>query len=516
MVSPSRKLTVSFGAFACTLEGFDDPFPIMRQVVDYFQALSAADPSFGAHPERPDTDYLKTLAEDSAGGAVEAELSEGGMILRQTEAEPSETALEPEDFQSTRLIQEPAPEISPEPEPVFAHHAPAPQADTILAQALNDERFEDTEDDLNTEFLAPQAAEPQAASQIVPRHDLPPQDMQGADLPDWAQDLIADSTEHGFEPQSEDQEDAFRPASIAQEEEAIERVLKATEERTQSVPELDRASPLAQLMKESEELVEAPSQSVTPEPEALSQGDVDDIFRAFAGENPAQPTAPATAADILRAEAEPVEQDAPEPKTVLSAAASTKATNGAMRLNFEGSLPRPAAMPEPQQPVQAQAPLVQEQPAAPEVAPAPAPEEKATLAPLLLTDAQKVPSEPAAHPQQAQPISLFSETPQPAQVELTGDALNSFTASVGADSLPELLEASAAFVTLVRGQATFSRRDIMTMLDTIESDREYTQEARIKSFGKLLRGGTLLRTGDGQFAISDRALTAYEGIAGVA
>ena len=58
-----KKLTVSYGAFSCTLEGFDEPFPVMKMVVDYFQSLAERDPSFGAHPERPDADYLRNLAQ---------------------------------------------------------------------------------------------------------------------------------------------------------------------------------------------------------------------------------------------------------------------------------------------------------------------------------------------------------------------------------------------------------------------------------------------------------------------
>ncbi|MFQ5625018.1 MAG: hypothetical protein ACE5FS_16690, partial [Paracoccaceae bacterium] len=85
MAESLKKLTVSYGAFSCTLEGFDDPFPVMKQVVDYFQSLADRDPSFGAHPERPDAAYLRSLAERTAGGEkVEAELHEGGVILRQT------------------------------------------------------------------------------------------------------------------------------------------------------------------------------------------------------------------------------------------------------------------------------------------------------------------------------------------------------------------------------------------------------------------------------------------------
>jgi len=85
MADFAKKLTVSFGAFSCTLSGFDDPFPVMRQVVDYFQALSKSDPSFGAHPERPDTEALRVLAEQTSGLAVGAEMQGDEVILSSVE-----------------------------------------------------------------------------------------------------------------------------------------------------------------------------------------------------------------------------------------------------------------------------------------------------------------------------------------------------------------------------------------------------------------------------------------------
>ena len=85
-----------------------------------------------------------------------------------------------------------------------------------------------------------------------------------------------------------------------------------------------------------------------------------------------------------------------------------------------------------------------------------------------------------------------------------------FASKVGAASLPELLEASAAYTTIVAGQTRFSRRSIMGMLDEMGTERKYSQEARIKSFGKLIRSGTILRVEDGQFAISRSAKFNYE------
>jgi hypothetical protein len=102
-----------------------------------------------------------------------------------------------------------------------------------------------------------------------------------------------------------------------------------------------------------------------------------------------------------------------------------------------------------------------------------------------------------------------------AQAEADLD-LESFAKKVGAASLPELLEASAAYTTIVKGRTRFSRAHIMSMLEEVSEEKNYTQEARIKSFGKLLRNGTIVRVEDGQFSISHAAKYTYESKIGAA
>jgi len=516
MDAPSKKLTVSFGAFACTLEGFDDPFPVMRQVVDYFQALASADPSFGAHPERPDTDYLKTLAQESAGGTVEAELSEGGMILRQSsgaDIAPTLNAVEAEPVQLS--------------------------ADELMEISLADNRFEDVEFEPEQTDQEPQFEDVSEDWETDHTPDDLSQDaalqaeenVQGASLPDWAQDLIEDAIEHGEETETLVADPIAQTDPIAQEEAALERVLKATEDRTQVTPELHAANPLTQLRKDEgntaqhsadeQELEDVGkliadelSQSEQPDAQAepsMEPEEVDDIFRAFAGLNETQQEAPISAAEILRQEverealAQKQEMQNPPVKHVLTASASTKSSGRPMRLKFDdNALPHAASNPASQTP--APKDPIDTHPAAQQ----PAEEEL-----LVLTEAQVV--ENQAQILETPTLVLVPEDKSDLDEEhQLGEDLNAFAASVGAATLPELLEASAAYVTLVSGRPTFSRRDIMTLLDEMSEPNEFTQEARIKSFGKLLRGGSITRTENGHFTISDRALNSYEAMVGVA
>jgi len=96
MVISNKILTVTYGTFSCTLEGFDDPFTTLQMVAEYFRKLAAEDRYFGAVPQAPDPEAIKRIAEKNSNVSIEAEIGSDGVILRPSVDEPSDAEAEVE------------------------------------------------------------------------------------------------------------------------------------------------------------------------------------------------------------------------------------------------------------------------------------------------------------------------------------------------------------------------------------------------------------------------------------
>ncbi|MGY6411021.1 MAG: hypothetical protein ACXIUV_08365 [Alkalilacustris sp.] len=81
----------------------------------------------------------------------------------------------------------------------------------------------------------------------------------------------------------------------------------------------------------------------------------------------------------------------------------------------------------------------------------------------------------------------------------------SFADAVGAEDLPDVIAAAAAYVATVEGMPAFSRRQVMHHAASVGFDDRLRREDGLRAFGGLLRQGRIVRSGRGRFTLGQSA-----------
>jgi hypothetical protein len=495
MAGSTKILTVSYGAFSCTVEGFEDPLNVVRDVTQFFSGVARSDRFFGAEPWQHDPE----LAGEMRRNQISAEFDGVHLSLRRGGA----------------------PDVSrDDTSPAYASAPEAAAGDGAAGATTEPDGTAPTE-----------SVEPAVSTNTAALHPVTPlaplanphpsaERTEAASIADKLARIRALVAESGiFDAAFSTAEADTRPPADAPKATMATRSADGTE------PELANAAREA-----------VPENAVPHETAAL-----DDIRDPHRQRDAQSRAAPLRLCNPILDDAAMASDGSVLPRSLrkvvnLSSPGRTMLTEGAVRVGDESRLLEQAESemnkPECNRRRNAFAHLraaVAAQRTDLDLRWRTQDDERAipyrrTLASVVHTD-RPDPTNPGTARTQAAPLLLLvqrgnvCEEVEPTysacqrRVAPAGkiapargsdpDGFAAFAAEMGAIDLPDLLEAAAAYLVFVRGREKFLGLSVMALVKRADGGLA-TREERLRGFGRLLRGCKIEKAAGGRFAVTQR------------
>nr|WP_325250929.1 hypothetical protein [Amylibacter sp.] len=552
MESHPKVMTVSYGTFSCTLEGFDDPFTTMQLVAEYFRKLAKGDRYFGGEPLQPDHNALHQIAKDANPYRVDAEVTDTGITLRKANvldaeqraqeavaraepAAPVQTSAPPADTPQVDAPQAEEP-AAKAPTPLFAStRAISAQRQAQAATAPAKPAATEKEESPFVEAaifssrrgaLSAAKSEPALpASALLSAEEDEDDDENTFAFDDTGLNVFEEETPVGVKPENDaqpselDQEAAERQAAeeeaalVAEEEAAIRYRLDA-EDAAKAVSQILAVENADEIAKDEikreeaalERLLETTNSKLETTAHSRKSNALERLKAAVAATEAERRLRAAPAGTPATRTERPKVQD------LKVDAGEFKSRMSKVRREHEESvqMTRPVAKSNTPRARSSIATLIlgKDQRIAPTDAAEAADSVKKpeadgpSLADASQSGAQR-PELKIVRPALKPEAELLAETP------LDG-GFETFARKIGANTLHELLEASAAYLSIVENEPRFSQERIIETIGDYMAENNISEDAANRSLNRLMRDGRILRVKQDSYTISKSARHGFQ------